>query len=123
MKRTLTALAVAIALCTSAFADTSTSARGNGLIAQQAGNIGRYVYDGEQFTGWLFAMDMPRTFESGSCIAAGGYLVQRNDRTEGAERVTFYCWEKTATGHTTDFYPLEDADWLKVDGKWLPVHG
>jgi hypothetical protein len=119
MKRILS-IAIAALISVSAFAEgTSTSARNNGLIVQQAGNIGRYQHNGEQFTGWLFAMDMPRTFESGSCIAAGGFLVQRNDRTEGAERVTFYCWEKTTTGHTMSFEPLEDASWVKADGKWV----
>jgi hypothetical protein len=36
-----------------------------------------YLPDGTSFTAQEFTMDMPRTFDSGSCIAAGNTLLYR----------------------------------------------
>lgn len=49
---------------------------------------GKPMFDGKEwFTAQEFKMDMPRTFESGSCIAAGGTLLYR------LPQMTWYCKE------------------------------
>lgn len=59
----------------------------DGLIQMLRGNLGLFRMGNVQFKAQVWQMDLPRTFESGSCIAAGGKLLLSQPG------VTWYCWE------------------------------
>jgi hypothetical protein len=84
MKKLLLTMLLIPSLALAAGASPST-----GLIAMLGGNVGMFWINGTPTKALLFGMDMPRTFDSSSCIASGGMLLYVMPKT------TWYCWEQT----------------------------
>lgn len=74
------------------FEDGASSAEVEDVRVHGTHRIGTYELRGEFFTAQEFRFDMPRTFESGSCIAAGGTLLLRLPES------SWYCKEQVGFG-------------------------
>jgi hypothetical protein len=60
------------------------------LVVMELGGMARFTHRGEQFQAQLFAFDMLKTFESGSCVSAGGIVLLRRPEMK------WYCWDKNS---------------------------
>lgn len=57
------------------------------IITYEMGGFVRIEYQGRVLRAQMFAMDMPKTFASGSCITAGGMLLLERPSMQ------WYCYE------------------------------